>query len=58
MKLLRLVAVTDEDVASRSLAAECDVTGLRHVVVSAHSDVTVSTSTARSAIVMDNFGSI
>jgi len=43
-----MVSVTDEGAASRSLAAVGDVTSLRHVVVSAHSDVTVSTGIARS----------
>jgi len=41
------VAVTDEGAASRSLVAVCDVTDIRHVVVSAHFDVAVFTSTAR-----------
>jgi len=49
-----LVAVTDEGAASRSLAAVCDVTDMRHVVVSAHYDVTLFTSTARSAISLVN----
>jgi len=46
-----VVAMTDEGAASRSLATVCDVTDLRYVVVSAHFDVTVSTSTARSAMI-------
>ena len=42
--------MTDEGAASRSLAAVGDVTSLRHVIVSAHSDVAVYTSVARSRI--------
>lgn len=41
--------MTDEDAAGRSLAAVCDVTDLRHVIVTAHHDVAVFTGTARFA---------
>jgi len=47
--------MADEGVASRSLAAVDDVTDLRHVVVSAHFDVAVFTSTTRWTVDCRNY---